>query len=138
MSGPKRYRMSVSMTLEAVRERRKTVTRRHEDTWVKLKAGDRLVLIEKGQGLKKGEHQVVVTEVEVTSVRVEPVTLMTSDVRYGRQECALEGLPQMTPDEFVAFWAKGHKERLHDDEGLPLRPKCRRIEWRYLDGEVTR
>ena len=39
------------MTVEAVRNRQKVVTRRHVDTWKTLKAGDRLTLIEKGMGL---------------------------------------------------------------------------------------
>lgn len=47
-------RMSCSMTVDAVRDRSKTVTRRHVDTWRDLKPGDRLVLIEKGMGLPKG------------------------------------------------------------------------------------
>ncbi len=125
--------MSCSMTVDAVRARTKTVTRRHADTWTTLKAGDRLTLIEKGMGLAKGQKQVVLAEVEVVDVRVEPIRLMTSDVRYGRQETRLEGLPEMTPDEFVAFWLKnhGHGDGL-DEDGLPLRIQCRRIQWRYL------
>ena len=58
-------RMSVSLTIDQVRNRTKTVTRRRVDTWRDLKAGDRLVLIEKGMGLAKGAKQVVVAEVEV-------------------------------------------------------------------------
>lgn len=64
-------RMSVSLTLDAVRDRSKTVTRRHVDTWKQLQAGDRLTLIEKGMGLPKGSKQVVVDEVEVVAVDVE-------------------------------------------------------------------
>lgn len=127
-------RMSCSMTVDAVRERRKTVTRRHVDTWAVLKAGDRLTLIEKGMGLAKGERQVVLAEVEIVDVRVEPITLMTSDIRYGRQENRLEGLPEMTPDQFVAFWLKGHGygAGLNEDGGIDRTICCRRIEWRYL------
>lgn len=36
-------RMSVSMTLDAVRNRTKTVTRRHVDTWKTLQPGERLL-----------------------------------------------------------------------------------------------
>lgn len=89
-------RMSCSLTIDAVKERRKTVTRRHVDTWQTLKAGDRLTLIEKGMGLRKGEHQVVLAEVEVVDVAVEPV----DDVDAADVE--REGL-DMTPSEFVTF-----------------------------------
>ena len=128
-------RMSVSMTVDAVRDRSKRVTRRHVDTWKTLKPGDRLTLIEKGMGLAKGEKQVVLAEVEIVRVTVEPVTLMTSDIRYGRQECSLEGLPNMTPDEFVSFWLRGHGYGVgrHPEFGYWLDAPCRRIEWRYLN-----
>jgi hypothetical protein len=119
----KRWRMSVSMTLDAVRERRKTVTRRHVDTWVKLKAGDRLVLIEKGQGLKKGEHQVVITEVEVVSVEVIPLAPLSWS------EVDREGFAGWLTSRFCTFWMNGHGYRGAD----PFSVKCRRIEWRYLD-----
>lgn len=122
-------RMSVSMTLDSVRSRTKTVTRRHVDTWKTLQPGDRLTLIEKGMGLPKGARQVVVAEVDVVDVRVEPVRLLTDDVRYGRQEVALEGLGHMSPEEFRAFWLAGH-----GPFRIPELAHCRRIEWRYLDG----
>ena len=61
-------RMSCSITVDAVRARTKTVTRRHASTWATLKPGDRLTLIEKGMGLKRGEKQVVLAEVEVEDV----------------------------------------------------------------------
>lgn len=126
-------RMSVSMTLDAVRARQKTVTRRHVDTWKNLKPGDRLTLIEKGMGLPKGAKQIVVAEVEIVNVRVEPITLMSNDVRYGRQECALEGFAGVVPREWVIWWAKSHGENLLDEDGdMTLRVDCRRIEWRYL------
>lgn len=131
-------RMSVSMTLDAVRSRTKTVTRRHVDTWKDLAPGDRLTLIEKGMGLPKGARQVVVADVEIVDVRVEPLSLLSYDVRYGRQEVVLEGFPNMTPDEFVDFWRRSHgypdEIDLEDVPPLPgpgERIRCRRIEWRY-------
>ena len=118
-------RMSVSLTLAAVQARTKTVTRRHVSSWVKLKAGDRLTLIEKGMGLKKGEKQVVVTVVEITDVRVEPLSEVTE------AECAAEGFPEMRPDEFVEFWLRSHK---YDPlRHTPSAVMVRRIEWSYLD-----
>lgn len=92
-----------------------------------------MTLVEKGMGLAKGEKQVVLAEVEVVSVRVEPITLMSSDVRYGRQEVALEGFPGAHPGAWVEWWAKSHGVSLWGFDDLPLRPPCRRIEFRYLD-----
>lgn len=73
--------MSCSMTIDAVRARTKTVTRRHIDTWRNLRAGDRLTLIEKGMGLAKGERQVVLAEVEI----VERLTAAARDDPEGRR-----------------------------------------------------
>ena len=128
-------RMSCAMTIDAVRDRSKTVTRRHVDTWKTLKPGDRLTLIEKGMGLKPGEKQVVICEVEVVDVRVEPITLMSTDIRYGRQEVALEGFPDADPVKWVRWWAESHKVPVQYIVCAP--PMCRRIEWRYLDEEPT-
>ena len=121
--------MSCSMTIDAVRNRTKTVTRRHVNTWRTLKPGDRLALIEKGMGLAKGEKQVVLAEVEIVSVRVEALARITV------AECVAEGLPHLTPDGFVRMWCASHGYK-----STPLRDvlrgnvECRRIEWRYLDG----
>ena len=126
--------MSVSMTLDAVRSRTKTVTRRHVDTWKHLKVGDRLTLIEKGMGLPKGAKQVVVAEVEIVDVCVEPIGLVAS-----ADEVFREGLPHLTATEFITFWLKGHGYETHVDMApvYPPRPNvgqdCRRIEFRYVD-----
>lgn len=122
--------MSCSMTIPAVRARTKRVTRRRVDTWVKLRPGDLLVLIEKGMGLPKGARQVVLDRVVVVDVRVERLGEIMNE---GQAGVALEGL-DMTPAEFVRFWQQGH--------GYPPMPfhaaceiPCRRIEWQYLDEE---
>lgn len=112
-------RMSCSMTIDAVRDRTKNVTRRHPDTWQRLAPGDRLTLIEKGMGLPKGAKQVVLADVEVVDVREEPI----SDVLREPSATAAEGSPDMSPEEFVAFWRRSHGGA----------DTCRRIEWRYLD-----
>lgn len=132
-------RMSVSMTLDAVRDRTKTVTRRHVDSWQHLAAGDRLTLIEKGMGLPKGAKQVVVCEVEIVDVRVETLREVTSDevVAEGLEAAALDAWAKNEADSmadwFRRFWAAGHgyPKNLHD--ALLLDVPCRRIEWRYLD-----
>lgn len=133
-------RMSCSMTIDAVRDRTKTVTRRHVDTWKTLKPGDRLTLIEKGMGLKPGQKQVVLAEVEIVDVRVEPLNapLRAGDpwgqvIAEGLWEQAAEpmrtGSSDLSPWEwFVQFWLTGHGYVAADAE-VP----CRRIEWRYLD-----
>ena len=133
--------MSVSMTLDAVRNRTKTVTRRHVDSWQHLKVGDHLTLIEKGMGLPKGAKQVVVCEVLIVSVRVEPLGMVSpAEVRReGLWERALantdnppNGRGAAACDWFIQFWCKGHGYRglTPEQEGDV---ECRRIEWVYLD-----
>lgn len=127
--------MSCSMTVPAVRDRTKTVTRRHVDTWKDLKPGDRLTLIEKGMGLPKGARQVVLAEVEVINVRVEAIceVLYEQDDYGNLTGPALEGLPEMTPREFMIFWLRGHGYGRQLDGGVAMaNTPCRRIEWRYL------
>lgn len=125
-------RMSCSMTVGPVRRREKDVTRRHGASWTTLAAGDRLVLIEKGMGLPKGAHQVVLDTVEVVDVRLEPLSLVDE------AECLREGFPEMSPVEFMRFWLAGHgmkqAKKLADDEVLACaeRTFCRRIEWKYI------
>jgi hypothetical protein len=119
-------RMSVSLTLDAVRERRKTVTRRHVFTWETLRSGDRLTLIEKGMGLPKGAKQVVVAEVEVVDVRVEALHAMSDE------DTAAEGFPGMTAQAFIAFWLETHDVAPFRSQGDALAYPVRRIEWRYL------
>lgn len=120
-------RMSCSMTIDAVRDQSKTVTRRHVDTWTRLTVGDRLTLIEKGMGLPKGASQVVICEVEIVDVRVERLGRVTID------DVGREGLGHMSDLEFMEFWAKGHGYGSPEYTVLRSIP-CRRIEWRYLEG----
>ena len=143
--------MSCSMTIDAVRERRKTVTRRHVNTWGTLRPGDRLTLIEKGMGLPLGAKQVVLAEVEITNVRVETLRNVTT------AEVVAEGLWDRAVAEsaefgdyydedylpvqwFRAFWAAGHhggslrEWMIGRLAASLLGTECRRIEWRYLDG----
>lgn len=119
-------RMSCSMTTPQVEDRSKTVTRRATTTWRKLKVGDRVTLIEKGMGLKRGEKQRVLAEVEIVSVRIEPLGKIADP-----GELSAEGFPDATPAWFRSFWACAHgfgHIGLTDLAAI----KCRRIEWRYL------
>lgn len=133
--------MSCAMTVDAVRARTKTVTRRHVDTWRTLKAVDPLTFIEKGMGLKKGEQQVVLADGVVVDVRVEPLGLLYQwdaalgwhvGTDYGYAEMAAEGLPDMEPYTFARWWAYNHGHRDAWEAGCGRSIECRRIEWRYL------
>jgi hypothetical protein len=53
--GAKARRMSFFLTTAQVLAHTKTVTRRDAGKWTTLKAGDKIVAIEKGQGLKVGQ-----------------------------------------------------------------------------------
>lgn len=113
-------RMSCSLTIDAVKARTKTVTRRVATTWTNLKPGDRLRLVEKAQGLAKGERQVSLALVEVTAVELVPLDSITDD------DLVAEGFADLDRAGFVRFWLGTHHE--HNPSTL-----VRRIEWRYLD-----
>lgn len=123
--------MSVAMTTQAVIERRKTVTRRKG--WTFLKPGDRLTLCRKVQGRKPGEPLVRIIDVEVVSVRREPLTMLLGNPRtsllsyiYGCAEVESEGFPGMAGAEFVQRF-------FVDAQGMKPSDLVTRIEWRYLD-----
>ena len=116
-------RMSCSLTIDAVRNRTKTVTRRHVDTWKDLKPGDRLTLIEKGMGLPKGAKHVVLAEVDVIFVD----TIWLSPINS--TELAAEGFPHMTANEFISMWLNSHSYQRWQN---PNHVMVRRIEWRYF------
>ena len=122
--------MSVAYTEQAVRERRKTVTRRLG--WRFLKPGDRLTLCRKVMGRKPDEPLERICEVEVVSVRREPLVAMTDD------DVAREGIGPfddrfdewyesdgMPPSgSFISWYAQTFDVNPYDD--------VTRIEWRYL------
>lgn len=117
------------MTVDAVRARIKTVTRREPATWTTLKAGHRLTLVEKAMGLPKGAPQVVLTDVEITDVRVEPIMAVTPD-EIDREGFGGRG---WTPLDFVIFWLGSHGYNAETQRDV----NCRRIEWRYLEDDET-
>jgi hypothetical protein len=108
--------MSVALTVPQVRDRSKTVTRR--DGWLMLKPGDPLTLCEKVRGRKKGEPLVRIADVQVVSVRREPLNAITP------QDVAAEGFPGWTTEKFVSFFAGTH-------QGCEPGTVITRIEWRY-------
>ena len=128
--------MSVAFTEQAVIERRKTVTRRKgwwEDRNGRrlLKPGDRLTLCRKIMGRKPGEPLVRIADVEVVSVRREPLCAVAGPIAYMDgslifPELVAEGFPDMEPDEFM-------RRYFTDAQGIGVMDDVTRIEWRYLD-----
>lgn len=116
--------MSVALTEQAVRERRKTVTRRLG--WANLKPGEKLTLCRKVMGRKRAdgtvEPLVRIAEVEVVSVRREPLDAITQD------DVEREGFRSASPLFFVDFFC----------ESMRCTPDTlvTRIEWRYLAAEA--
>ena len=128
-------RMSVAMTQQHVIDRTKTVTRR-KGWWLDkhgrhlVKPGDHLILVDRLRGLKKGERATVLTEVEVVSTCREHLDNLTTFPSYGEEEVRREGFPGMDPAEFIdRFFVKA--------QGMQQSDLVTRIEWRYLDDEVS-
>lgn len=129
--------MSVALTEQAVRERRKTVTRRAG--WSFLRAGDQLELCRKVMGRRRGEPLVRICMVEVLDVRQERLSSITA------ADVLAEGF---TTDELAPFTCA---EDPDEDEigrafcrffvehmGGGIHQQVTRIEWRYLDSNTAR
>jgi hypothetical protein len=87
--------------------------------WLMLRPGDPLTLCRKVMGRRAGEPLERITDVEVISVRREPLDAITlADV-------FAEGFPSMTRAEFVQFFCDSHR-------GCERGSEVTRIEWRYL------
>lgn len=108
--------MSVALTTDAVRGRRKTVTRRAG--WQVLGPGDLITLCAKVRGRRAGEPLDRIVTVEVVSVRREALNAITAD------DVIAEGFPGMTPAEFVEFFCASHR-------GITPGSEISRIEWVY-------
>lgn len=100
--------ISFSLTEPQFLDGSKTVTRRLG--WQFLRPGDRLMGCRKCMGLKPGESIVRLGEIEVVSVRREPLNFMlysgSTDDRsaYGDAEADLEGFPNLVGWEFVKMF----------------------------------
>lgn len=90
--------ISFSLTTRQFRDRSKTVTRRTR--WENLKAGDRLMGIVKGMGLKKGEKVERLGEIEVVQATREPLSLTTDE------DAKREGFPELTGAQFVDMYCR--------------------------------
>lgn len=97
---------SFSLTTHQYRAKTKTVTRRNG--WKRAYVGQVVTAIEKGQGLKKGEHVVKLGQHRFTDLRWERLDRMLTEPEYGRAEVVKEGFPEMTPAEFVAMYCKAN------------------------------
>lgn len=115
--------MSVALTEEAVRERRKTVTRR--TGWLFLKPGDRLTLCRKVMGRKKGEPLERICDVEVVSVRRERLDAIDADDVLAEGFVFDVSARRASAGWFIHFFCE-HMGGTPDQE-------VTRIEWRYLD-----
>jgi hypothetical protein len=69
--------MSVALTEQAVRDRRKTVTRRLG--WATLQPGTELDLCRKVMGRRKGDPLIRIARVRVTEVRRQPLRWVTDE-----------------------------------------------------------
>lgn len=116
--------MSFMLTKEQYRARTKTVTRRIG--WDFLEPGEILNGCEKCQGLRKGEHIVVMGQHRIISSQWEPLRRLIDNPEYGQEEVVKEGFPEMTPLEFVAFFCSSHK-------GCTPDTAVNRIEFEYVD-----
>lgn len=94
--------ISFFLTTPQIVDESKTVTRRLG--WQRLKVGELLQPIVKGQGLKKGEKvQRLPKRLRVVSVTREPLNAITpSDV-------IREGFPGLSVDEFIAMFCRSHR-----------------------------
>ena len=98
-------RMSFAMTERQLLDGSKTVTRRLG--WADLKPGDRLLAVRKCQGLKRGERQVVLGEIEVKAVKREALW----DIRWHDGDCVREGFPELYAVGFVLMFCDANRCR---------------------------
>jgi hypothetical protein len=108
--------MAFTMTIDAFKNRKKTVTRRKG--WAFLKPGDEVNAVEKMVGRRKGEKVVSLGRIEVLSVRREPLSLITQD------EVVKEGFPDCTPAQFIRM--------LVNQQDMKPNALVTRIEYKYL------
>lgn len=117
--------MSFSMTTPQFIDGSKDVTRRFG--WWFLVPGTQLWAIEKAMGLKKGEKIKRLAQIEIISVRKEPLNAMAKDRFYGLEELRREGYPFgiTNPAEFVRVLAQ--KSKVPEDEPV------NRIEFKKIE-----
>ncbi len=92
--------MSFALTVDQMRNQKKTVTRRLG--WKNAKPGDRVMAVEKYRGIRK-EDRVEIGVIEFVSVTRE--SLVTSAIGW-RLDMDREGFPDMDPSEFVTMFCR--------------------------------
>lgn len=94
--------ISFSDTTRQFADGSKTVTRR--SGWLGLQPGTSLTACEKlARALKPGEPFNRLGLIRVVSVRREPLNAIT------QADCVLEGFPEWTPADFIAFYTRERK-----------------------------
>ena len=111
--------MSFALTEPQLMDGSKTVTRR--TGWATLKPGTRLLAVRKAMGLKAGEKVQPLCEIEVISGR--RVTL--DDITF--DDCAREGFPCYSPDDFTAMFIKHMGIRTTPDKAFVTRIELRKV-----------
>ena len=111
--------MSFMLTKEQIKAQTKTVTRRLG--WWFLKPGDLLWACEKCMGLKKGEKVKKICLIRIVATKPEPLTAVT------QEECAKEGFPDKTPQEFIKMFCEFNRCKVDT--------MVNRIEFEYLNGD---
>ncbi|WP_245671687.1 hypothetical protein [Nocardia amamiensis] len=114
--------MSVSLTEPQVHARTKTVTRRLG--WRMLRPGDRVTLCRKVMGRRPGDPLVRIVDVEIVSIRREPLGAITPEDVFA------EGFGNLSPSQFVEFFCATHS-------GCQPNTMVTRIEWRYCETETA-
>ena len=77
--------------------------------WKDLKSGQRLMAIEKGMGLAKGEKIVRLGVIEILSASRERLWMIN------QADVIREGFPAWTPEQFIDFFCKAN-ECTRDDK----------------------
>jgi hypothetical protein len=90
--------MAFSLTTNQMYSRSKTVTRRLG--WWFLNPGDIVMAVEKGMGLKKGEHVKRIYPIRIMSTGPEPL------VYISKEEVVREGFPEMTCVDFINMFCE--------------------------------
>lgn len=110
--------MSFALTIEQIKNKSKTVTRRF--SWLSLPPGTVLNAVDKCMGLNKGQKITRLAKIRILSARMEPLNLVTPE------ECIKEGFPELSPDEFIDMICK------HYGRKVTPKSKINRIEFEYI------
>jgi len=93
--------MAFSLTYDQMIAGTKTVTRRLG--WSSLVAGDQVMAVKKGMGLKRGEKVERIYPITIVRCSFEPINFITPD------DVIREGFPDMTVEQFIDFFCRTHQ-----------------------------